>query len=98
MNENEVNLSIAAMRTMAHGFREEPVARFPAAAGSCDIAAVLLERLQDENKRLQKIHNDMYLSEGGWIWQGDGTDHLESLTCPVVIAAADLRDILANQP
>ena len=26
-----------------------------------------------------------------WYWQGDGEDHLESLTCPVLIEAEDLR-------
>ena len=31
-----------------------------------------------------------------WYWQGDGEDHLESLTCPVLIEAADLRAILAQ--
>jgi len=28
-----------------------------------------------------------------WIWQDDGEDHLESLTCPVLIEAQDLRDL-----
>lgn len=28
-----------------------------------------------------------------WLWQGDGNDHLESITCPVVITANDLREI-----
>lgn len=28
-----------------------------------------------------------------WAWQGDDTDHLESLTCPVLIPANDLREL-----
>lgn len=28
-----------------------------------------------------------------WIWQGDGNDHLESLTCPIIIQAKDLREL-----
>ncbi len=32
-----------------------------------------------------------------WYWQGDGSDHLESLTCPVVIHAQDLRELLTPQ-
>ena len=33
-----------------------------------------------------------------WTWQGDSEDHLESLTCPVLIGAADLRELLAGSP
>lgn len=29
-----------------------------------------------------------------WAWQGDECDHLESLTCPVLIPAAELRALL----
>ncbi len=31
-----------------------------------------------------------------WAWQGDGTDFPESLTCPVLISASDLRGVLAE--
>lgn len=34
-------------------------------------------------------------TDGVWRWQGDGQDHPESLTCPVVMTAGTLRDILA---
>ena len=30
-----------------------------------------------------------------WCWQGDGEDHLESLTCPVLVSAAQVRELLA---
>lgn len=29
-----------------------------------------------------------------WIYQGDGSDHLESLVCPVVISARDLQSLI----
>jgi hypothetical protein len=31
-----------------------------------------------------------------WCWQGDSEDHIESLTCPVLIDASQFRDILAR--
>jgi hypothetical protein len=31
-----------------------------------------------------------------WCWQGDGEDHLESLTCPVLIQAGTLREMHAR--
>lgn len=35
-------------------------------------------------------------NEDCWLYQGDGEDHLESLTCPVVISAADLQQLLQD--
>lgn len=32
-----------------------------------------------------------------WLWQGDGDDHLESLTCPVVIRPEQLRSIITDR-
>lgn len=32
-----------------------------------------------------------------WFWQGDGHDDPESLSCPVVMSAATLRDLLARK-
>ena len=32
-----------------------------------------------------------------WYWMGDGEDHLESLTCPIIINTEDLRDLLADE-
>ena len=31
-----------------------------------------------------------------WIYQGDGTDHLESLVCPVVISAPELLKLITD--
>lgn len=32
-----------------------------------------------------------------WAWQGDGSDNLQSLVCPVLIQPADLREIIAER-
>lgn len=32
-----------------------------------------------------------------WCWQGDGNDHPESLACPVLMSAGQLRKLLASQ-
>ena len=34
-------------------------------------------------------------NEDCWIWMGDGNDHLESLTCPVVISPSDLMELIS---
>lgn len=47
------------------------------------------EKLCDENAALHREWNGEV-----WYWQGDGEDHLESLTCPVLIEADDLRALL----
>jgi len=31
-----------------------------------------------------------------WYWQGDGEDHLESTTCPIIIPAEQLRQLIAT--
>ncbi len=56
--------------------------------------ALVNEGLERE-KELRRIRHDVYLSEGGWIYQGDGSDHLESLTCPVVVPVEKMREIQA---
>jgi len=40
------------------------------------------------SNRLDKIADGNF---DYWIWQGDGEDRLESLVCPVLIEADDLR-------
>lgn len=36
-------------------------------------------------------------AEGVWRWQGDGHDHPESLSCPVVMSADTLRALLGQR-
>lgn len=75
----------------------ERIAREWASRNTC-MTRHALEAAVDALERLQRIHNDMHLSEGGWIWQGDGSDHLESLACPVVIQPHQLREPVRQQP
>ena len=57
--------------------------------------------LADVKKEAAKVQNEMVAlrreRDGEvWYWQGDGADHLESLTCPVLIEAEDLRKLLTE--
>ncbi len=52
-------------------------------------ASVELEELRARQEQKAEIANGQY-----WRWQGDGDDHLESLTCPILIGANQLRDLL----
>ena len=45
--------------------------------------------LREQNRALKDMSKDDF-----WAWQGDGEDHLESLTCPVLIIAKDLQAII----
>lgn len=50
------------------------------------------EELERENARLRLLlegHEGDY-----WAWQGDGFDYPESLTCPVIMSANTLRELL----
>jgi hypothetical protein len=58
-----------------------------------------LEKELEGWKRLALQHQEevmkyMALEDDPWRWQGDGTDDLESLTCPVLITAEDLRELI----
>lgn len=56
-----------------------------------------IARLREENERYCAELNLHYQKKTGeyWAWQGDEEDHLESLTCPVLIPAQMLREQLA---
>jgi hypothetical protein len=58
-----------------------------------------IRRLQEEVDRLRAMVNALEMEREGevWYWLGDGEDHVESLTCPVLIEAAALRGILGNR-
>lgn len=75
--------------------------------GEQDLIAALeaRERERDERrdeerraaeKEVAKLQADVKLhwqKAGGdyWVWQGDGSDHLESLCCPILIHPSDMR-------
>ncbi|HIC7209370.1 hypothetical protein [Burkholderia stabilis] len=56
--------------------------------------------IQRENDRLRAdLKRRTDIEQGHcWYWIGDGCDKLESLTCQVIIKAADLRALLAAHP
>lgn len=52
-----------------------------------------LEREVDALRRELVAHREK--AQGNyWAWQGDGSDHVESLVCPVLIPAEDLKELL----
>lgn len=58
---------------------------------------VLISKKQyNDLKHTLKMNNHIAANEW-WCWQRDEEDHLESLTCPVLIPAANLRDIVAER-
>lgn len=57
-----------------------------------------LGRLAVENAQLRALRFARFNNEECWIYQGDGEDHLESLVCPVVIAASTLLGIIVGPP
>lgn len=60
--------------------------------------ACVISELRQENERLKAENKALRRTEKGevWYWQGDEDDHLESLSCPVLIDAGDLRGLLSN--
>jgi len=65
-----------------------------------DEAAVLRHQLahaRDQGVRLMGMVQTLRDAAQGnyWLWQGDGEDHLESLTCPVLIAPGQLMNLIA---
>lgn len=53
-----------------------------------------IQRVTAENTDLRLTRFKRFNDEECWLYQGDGEDHLESLVCPVVINAAQLKEIL----
>jgi hypothetical protein len=70
-----------------------------------EIAQREIRYLRDENGVLEKendtLHHeiyrvhDSYIKDGVWRWQGDEGDHLESLTCNILITPSQMRGVLA---
>lgn len=53
-------------------------------------------RLASENSRLRTDRFAEFKGEDYWIYQGDGSDKLRELVCPVVIRADLLADIVES--
>lgn len=68
----------------------------------------LLERIRELEKLISGLEHEnatqktmlafgrSWEADGYWRWQGNGEDHLESLTCAVAISASDLRGVFAR--
>ncbi|QIE84729.1 hypothetical protein [Pseudomonas nitroreducens] len=57
----------------------------------------IIAQLRERVANLQAYRDgDSYGGTGVWAWAGDGEDHLESLACPIVISANDLRALIAQ--
>jgi hypothetical protein len=48
------------------------------------------------NQRLVELNAVRAHADNVWFWQGDGADHPQSLSCPVVMTAHTLRTIIAR--
>lgn len=68
-----------------------PKWRYDALVQHCKLQDKNIAKLSDERNTAW-----MYEQREVWFWQGDGEDYPESLSCPVVIKADDLRAILAK--
>lgn len=52
------------------------------------IEALEVDRIREERQRLRDERDGSV-----WIWQGDDEDHIESLVCPVLMSADQVRDL-----
>lgn len=60
----------------------------------------LIQHAKHQDKVIAKLSEEkntawLYEQKEVWFWQGDGEDYPESLCCPVVIKADDLRALIA---
>lgn len=54
-------------------------------------------RLKAEIKELKDRRFVRFADDECWIYQGDGTDNLDTLVCPVVIQADVLKHLIVNE-
>jgi hypothetical protein len=54
------------------------------------------EHLAKIKEKLKPNEFARFREDECWIYQGDGTDYPESLVCPVVMTAQQLRELLAK--
>lgn len=76
----------------------------PAQQGSAPDVAKLQRNVSEAHKReealeayIRELQSRKFVKFAGeecWVWQGDGSDNLERLVCPVVIRPGDLMEII----
>jgi hypothetical protein len=76
-------------KTQARVESSVPKWRFESLVEQCRIT----EEQRDEARRRLALLNE----DGAWHWMNDGNDHLESLSCLVLINAAELRSLIAEK-
>ena len=68
------------------------------ATGRFDVLSMTGEVVRERDK-----YKELYTTAAAaakqevWYWQGDASDHLESLTCPVIIRAEAMRELVAER-
>lgn len=82
------------LRDLAHALAVEGV------WSDCDVA--MCRWAADEIDRLRRQVQALKAKDEAefgnyWAWQGDGEDYPDSLTCPVVMSANQLRELLARR-
>tara|TARA_R110002012_G_scaffold321621_1_gene550148 strand:- start:2163 stop:2813 length:651 start_codon:yes stop_codon:yes gene_type:complete len=76
-------------KTQARVESSVPKWKFESLVEQCRIT----EEQRDEARRRLALLNE----DGAWHWMNDGNDHLESLSCLVLINAAELRSLIAEK-
>lgn len=59
-----------------------------------------LDRIEELEKQLAEakhIKSGIARSEGGWIWQNEGSDKLDSITCPIIITPDRLKELIVAE-
>jgi hypothetical protein len=68
------------------------------------VEAQLLKCRQSEAARIKELESELEIIDKNyrikkgetWYWEKDSNNYLESLTCPVIINANDLRDLISE--
>lgn len=102
---NEIGAGSILHRAMRDALAAAPTVKAEQAEPAIDYKRKF-ECLAEHAKRQDKVIADMrydenirrFYDDGAvWFWVGDETDNLETLACPVVINAGDLRALVAQQ-
>lgn len=61
----------------------------------------LIEHCKKQDREIAELRYElnvcrMYSDNNVWFWQGDSSDNLPTIACPVVINAGDLRSLINN--
>lgn len=71
-----------------------PISKYDKANAALKENALLKMKLQQLEQELMRLPKNCVEWEDSWTWQGDGSDSLNSLVCPILIQPQQLRDII----